>query len=95
MSTSPSVTLSLRVPNEIKARLEKASARTHRSRAYLTIAALKLYLNDVEREEKKAVEPLSKYEFAKSFAGVGAEILGRAKSAEEIDAMIREHRGDE
>jgi hypothetical protein len=94
MPAPSDVTLSLRVPSELKSRLERASARTHRSRAYLTIAALQKYLNDVERNEVKAVTP-SKYDIAKRYSGVGAKLLGKGRSAAEIDAMIRDQRGDE
>ena len=88
------VTLSLRVPSELKSRLERASARTHRSRAYLTIAALQKYLNEVERDEVKSATP-SKYDIAKRFSGTGPKLLGKGRSASEIDAMIRDLRGDE
>jgi predicted transcriptional regulator len=94
MPTPPSATLSLRVPNELKNRLERVSARTHRSRAYLTIAALQKYLNEVEKEEVKTAVP-SKYGLAKRYSGVGAKMLGKGRSAQEIDAMIRDQRGDE
>jgi hypothetical protein len=88
------VTLSLRIPTELKARLERASARARRSRAYLTIAALQKYLDDVERDEVKTATP-SKYDIAKRYSGIGAKLLGRGRSAAEIDAMIRDQRGDE
>jgi predicted transcriptional regulator len=94
MPVSSSVTLSLRVPNELKIRLEQASVRTHRSRAYLTIAALKKYLNDVEKDELKTTTP-SKYELAERYRGIGAKMLGKGRTAIEIDAIIREIRGDE
>ncbi len=94
MPTPSNVTLSLRVPDEIKTRLEQASIRTHRSRAYLTIAALKKYLSDVEKEELKTTAP-SKYKFAERYRGIGAKMLGRGRSAAEIDALIRDTRGDE
>ncbi len=94
MATSSSVTLSLRVPSELKTRLERASVRTHRSRAYLTIAALKKYLHEVEKEEAATPTP-SKYELAQRYSGVGAKMLGKGRSAAEIDAIIRDARGDE
>jgi predicted transcriptional regulator len=94
MTVSSSTTLSLRIPNELKNRLERVSMRTHRSRAYLTIAALQKYLNEVEKEEVKTATP-SKYELAKRYGGIGAKMLGKGRSAQEIDAMIRDLRGDE
>jgi hypothetical protein len=94
MPTPSDVTLSLRIPADLKSRLERASVRTHRSRAYLTIAALQRYLTDVERDEVKTGTP-SKYDIAKRYSGVGAKLLGRGRSAAEIDAMIRDQRGDE
>jgi hypothetical protein len=94
MPTVSDVTLSLRVPSELKSRLERASVRTHRSRAYLTIAALQKYLSDVEKDEVKSATP-SKYELAKRYSGSGAKLLGNGRSAAEIDAMLRDLRGDE
>ena len=94
MPTPSDVTLSLRVPSELKSRLERASVRTHRSRAYLTIAALQKYLTDVERDEVRTAKP-STYDIAKRYSGVGAKLLGRGRSAAEIDSMIRDQRGDE
>ena len=93
MPAPSDVTLSLRIPTELKLRLERASIRTHRSRAYLTIAALQKYLTDVERDEVKTAAP-GKYDIAKRYSGVGAKLLGRGRSAAEIDAMIRDQRGD-
>ena len=94
MPTPSDVTLSLRVPSELKSRLEQASVRTHRSRAYLTIAALHKYLNDVEQNEVKTVMP-SAYDIARRYSGVGAKLLGKGRSVAEIDAMIRDQRGNE
>jgi hypothetical protein len=94
MSNLSSATLSLRVPNDLKSRLERASLRTHRSRAYLTIAALKKYLNEVEMEEAKTSSP-SNYAIAERYKGIGAKMLGKGRSAIEIDTIIRDLRGDE
>jgi hypothetical protein len=94
MPSSSDATLSLRVPHELKTRLERASVRTHRSRAYLTIAALQKYLSDVEKDEAKTAVP-GKFELAQRYSGVGAKLLGKTRSAAEIDAMIRDQRGDE
>jgi hypothetical protein len=94
MAASQSVTLSLRVPNELKTRLEKVAARTQRSRAYLTIAALEKHLDEVEKDELQTSSP-GVYDIAMRYRSVGVEIVGRARSAAEIDAFIRETRGDE
>ncbi len=94
MPTAPSVTLSLRVPNELKTRLEKVAARTQRSRAFVTIAALEKHLDEVEKNELKKNAP-GVYDLALRYQGIGAEILGRTRSAKEIDALIREMRGDD
>jgi predicted DNA-binding protein len=88
------VTLSLRVPSDLKTRLERASLRTHRSRAYLTIAALKKYLKEIEMEEAKTSTP-STYALAERYRGIGAKILGKGRTAAEIDVTIRDMRGDE
>jgi hypothetical protein len=92
--TTPSdVSLSLSIPSEIKSRLERASLRTRRSCAYLTIAALRKYLDDMEKDEVKPTVT-SKYVLAKHYCGIGAKLLGKGRSAAEIDAMIRDLRGD-
>jgi uridine kinase len=94
MPSLSDVTLSLRVPSDLKKRLERASVRTHRSRAYLTIAALQKYLNEVEAEQSTTAKP-SKLDFVKRFRGVGAKMLGQERSAQEIDATLRDLRNDE
>jgi len=86
--------LSLRVPADLKTRLEGVATRTHRSRAYLTIAALQKYLNEVEQEEMKTA-PISKYELASRYRGTGIPQHGAARSVKEIDAMVHDLRGDE
>jgi len=93
MATSDA-TISMRVPSEVKERLEKAALRTHRSRSYITIAALKKYLPEIEQEELQSV-PKSKLEIALSFKGAGQRAGSNPKTVEEIDASVREFRGDE
>ena len=94
MASAQSVTLSLRIPEELKKRLEKAAARTHRSRAYLTVAALEKHLDEVENDELKSSAP-GVYDLAMRYRGAAAKIIGKTRSAEEIDAMIREMRDDD
>jgi hypothetical protein len=94
MASSQSVTLSLRVPNELKTRLEKVAARTQRSRAYLTIAALEKHLDEVEKDELQISSP-GVYDIAMRYRSAAAKIIGRTRSAEEIDALIRELRDDD
>lgn len=94
MSQAHDATLSLRVPADIKKRLERAASRTRRSRAVLTITALEKYLDDIEREEEdKRRQGLAV--IASRFRGLGAKLQGKGLSAEEIDARRREQRGDD
>ena len=94
MPTAPSVTLSLRVPNELKTRLEKVAARTQRSRAFVTIAALEKHLDDFEKNEVISPTP-GVYDLALRYREAATKIIGKRRSAAEIDAMIREMRDDD
>ena len=77
-------TISIRLPDDARERLDAATRLTRRSRSYLMKEALDRYLGDLEREEKQGR--------AKSgllaFEGKGARV-GRTRSREEIDSHIR------
>lgn len=88
-----SETLSLRVPLHVRQRLELAATRTRRSKAYLTVAALQKYLESIEREEMEE-KPKGRADIARAYRGMGKQLLGRSRSAEEINAMIHDLRND-
>jgi predicted DNA-binding protein len=92
--TTSDTTLSLRVPGKLKDRLERASARTQRSRAYLTIAALEKYLGEVERSETAKAAP-NALDVARHFAGIGVKLTGRGRTAADINAAVDDFRGNE
>ena len=93
MATSDA-TISMRMPSEVKKRLEKAARRTHRSRSYLTIEALRKYLPEIEQEELQTA-PKNKLEIALSFKGAGKRAGVKPRTGKDIDASVREFRGDE
>ena len=88
-ATSP---ISLRLPKAERARLDRAAAKTRRSRSYLVQEALAKYLDDIEREEappaKKRLTTLL------SLAGAGASETS-PRSLEEINRHIRWLRDNE
>jgi hypothetical protein len=91
MASSP--TLSLRLPNETRARLDRIAEQSRRSRSYIILRALERHLDDVAKEEM----PTNRSGFYPSllkFAGAGAKLSG-GRSKEEIDAEIRWLRGDD
>ncbi|WP_157879020.1 TraY domain-containing protein [Pararhodospirillum photometricum] len=85
--------LSIRLPGEIRERLEQAALRTNRSRSFLVQEALTRHLDDIMREQG-ASETQSRLERLRALKGAGARIYGPL-SAEQIDADIREFRSDE
>jgi predicted transcriptional regulator len=91
MASSP--TLSLRLPNETRERLDRVAERSRRSRSYIIQRALELHLDDVAREEAP-FRQAGFYSSLLKFAGAGARLNG-GRSKEEIDADIRWLRGDD
>ncbi len=77
-------TISIRLPDDARARLDAATRLTRRSRSYLMKEALDRYLGDLEREQK--LGPAKSGLLA--FEGKGAR-AGRMRSPEEIDSHIR------
>lgn len=86
-------TVSIRLTLKAKERLDKATARTRRSRSFLMAEALERHLDEIEREEAQAA-PKRRLETLRSLAGAGRPANG-PRSAEDIDAHIRWLRGDE
>ena len=85
---------SVRLPATLRHRLADVSERTRRSRSYLMVAALERYLSDVERDESEST-PVNRLELMRQYRGLGVKTTGQARSADEIDSLVRELRGDE
>jgi RHH-type rel operon transcriptional repressor/antitoxin RelB len=86
-------TLSLRLTKEARERLDKAAARSRRSRAYIVQEALERHLDEIEREETPAPKK-SRFAAILSLAGAGAALNG-PRTKEDIDNDIRWLRGDD
>ncbi len=80
-------TISIRLPDESRARLDAATKVTRRSRSYLMKEALDRYLGDLERDEIQAYAQAAKSGLL-AFEGKGAR-AGNVRSREEIDSHIR------
>ena len=93
MKMPASATLSVRLPDETRLLLEKAAKQTRRSRAFLVKEALELYLVRVMEAQAEGSQqtPLDKL---RAFKGFGAKLHG-PRTMEDIDAQVREFRGDE
>lgn len=86
-------TLSLRIPQHVRDRLDRASQKTQRPLSYLTQRAIELHLDDIEREEATA-SPAGRYARMRQYAGAGAKMNG-PRSKKEIDDYIDWLRGDD
>jgi predicted DNA-binding protein len=84
--TAASPTISLRLPQEARDRLDRATIKTRRSRSFLMQRALEKHLDDIEREETAA--PMKRLSVVLGLAGAGASPSAQ-RSTEEIDAHIR------
>lgn len=86
-------TLSLRVSATMKERLDRMAKKMRRSRSSLMVEALERHLDEIQQEQ--AISGI-KGRFADilTFKGAGAKVAN-SRSAEDIDASIREFRGDE
>jgi predicted transcriptional regulator len=85
--------LSVRLPDETRHLLDQAAEKTHRSRSFLVKEALERHLHEIIREQGAETKK-SRLERLLALAGAG-ERLGGPRTAEDIDAQIREFRGDE
>lgn len=88
-----SSTISLRLPDKTRQRLDDLAIRSRRSRSYIIQRALELHLNDVVAEEI-ASEGAGRYSKLRSMAGAGSKLHG-GRSREEIDSFIDWLRGDD
>lgn len=80
-------TLSLRIPQDMRERLDQATRKTRRSRSQIVQMALERHLDQVAAAEK-IVASDSPTALIRSLAGAGAS-TSTFRSAEEIDAHIR------
>jgi len=85
-------TLTVRLPDATRSLLDRAAKSTHRSRSYLVKEALERHLNDITQEQGGKAK--SRIAALREIAGVGVRLVG-PQTTEEIDARIREFRGDE
>lgn len=86
-------TLSLRIPQHVRDRLERAAQRTQRPLSYLTQRALERHLDEIEREEETS-PTVGRYARLRRYAGAVAKING-PRSKKEIDDYIDWLRGDD
>jgi predicted transcriptional regulator len=88
-----SSTLSVRISDDLRNRLDRATVRTSRSRNQIVKMALEKHLDRIISEE--SAEPQSNsIERLMSFKGKGAT-SSSFRSGEEVDAYIRRLRGDD
>ncbi len=84
--------LSIRIPDELRAKLDEAARLSGHSRGALIKEALKHHLAtlakpDIQSRREQALEKL------KSMRSAGVRLYG-GRTADEIDAMIDDIRGD-
>ena len=91
MTSSP--TLSLRLPQDAREKLDRIAKQSRRSRSYIVQRALEMNIDEVARQEAPSETP-GFYSSLQKFAGAGAKLNG-GRSKEEIDADIRWLRGDD
>lgn len=84
--------LSIRLPGEVRERLEQAVQRTNSSRSFLVQQALTRHLDDIVTDQGVAVGTTSRMEKLRAMKGAGARIYG-PRSTEDIDGQVREFRG--
>ena len=89
----PAAPTSVRLTQETLKTLDEAARRTRRSRSYLVEETLKQFLPRVVQKETQP-SPQERIRRLKELQGIGARLLG-PQSIEEIDARIREIRGDD
>jgi predicted DNA-binding protein len=91
--TMSDATISVRLPHKTRKALDKAAKDTRRSRAFLIKEALDRHLTSIGADERRD-DVARRLRLIEELAGAGAS-AGGLRSAEEIDAMIREMRGDD
>lgn len=92
---SASSTLSLRLPRETGERLERAVQLTHRSAVVLAQEAIDKYLDTLLEDKDRSIDDRAgRLAHFLSYRGVGVGADG-GRSIEDIDAQVREFRGDD
>jgi predicted transcriptional regulator len=91
MPASP--TISLRLPKDARERLDRAAAKSRRSRSYLIQEALERHLDEIVGEET-GTKSDNRFAATLRLAGAGAALNG-PRSKQEIDRHIRCLRGDD
>lgn len=86
-------TVSIRLPEATKSKLDKATKLSRRSRSFLVLEALNRHLDDVLGEQTQNPEQ-KKFSVLLSLAGAGSK-KPNPRTAEEVDAHIRWLRSDE
>lgn len=91
--TTTTPTVSIRVPEPIKSRLDRMAKKMRRSRSSLMIEALDRHL-DVMQQEQAVADTQGRFAEILKFKGAGA-VVSKPRSVKEIDAAVRDFRGDE
>lgn len=84
-------TLSIRIPDDVSSRLDRAAKSTHRSRSFIVKEALNKHLAEIVQNQGGGQTRLERL---RALKGAGAQRHG-ALSAAQIEADIHEFRGDE
>ncbi len=84
---------SVRLSKETKKLLNEAARKTRRSRSYLIEETLKRHLPSLVRSGERPTKD-ERIRRLKELQGIGVRLAG-GRTAEEIDARVREFRGDE
>lgn len=92
MATSPS-TITIRLPDSTRKTLDRIAKATRRSRSYLVKEAIERHIDEIALRQARE-ESRQRLSRLMALAGAGAGI-STFKSADEVDAAIREMRGDE
>lgn len=90
---TPPAPTSVRLTSETRRILDEAARLTRRSRSFLVEETLREYLPRVVQKEVRP-SPEERIRRLKELEGIGARLVG-PQSIEEIDARIREFRGDD
>jgi Arc/MetJ-type ribon-helix-helix transcriptional regulator len=88
-----SPTISLRLPAEYRAKLDKLTETTRRSRSFLVKDALERYFSEMLPDDQNGAIPKRRLTTLLALGGDGTS-KHHVRSREEIDAHIRWLRGD-
>ena len=91
--TPPATPTSVRLSTDTRKILDEAARMTRRSRSFLVEETLKQFLPRIIQQETRPL-PADRIGRLRKLQGVGARLI-EPLSVEEIDARVREWRGDE